>query len=798
VTRARAFLAARWRWLLLALALLLLLDVAGRSLLSWREASGAYADLREVQAVVQPVAAFEGDSWPSRADYAAAVPAAERAAERLASARDRLWFRGILAGTVGRLPGPGAEVRDGVALIESAATLAEGAALLLGAAEPLFESGAPLIPTLRVVLVERSEAINAAFDQVEVARGQLADVDPGRWNLLLDGYRTDYEEARDLIEQSIEARPTFDRAAAQFDRLFGYEVPVTYVLAGQNDQEIRPTGGFIGSIGILTIEDGDIVERNYSSSVDFDPEEWPTRPVPFALTHYLGAGGWFVRDANWSPDFPTSARTILDMLAEDVDISADGVIAVDSRFVGAMIGIFEPLTVSGFDEPITQANWFALAEAAITGEVGNAAASDGTTTGWRTSGTNALEAVDLVAERIPTAGLPDGVTTAIRGTYGDILQLAVYAYQLQPHEEYRGSFYLWVPEDWDGGPPAVDFSEFDGVPGEFVYSDPALYGQWQRVETAITPAEDGQGNLRVYLNEPPSPGSEMLITYAAAIATNPAVAEADAGALQAAKQAYLQPVLDTVTGYLQSAGVEQLGPIAQAVRASAAGRHIQFFHVDEGVQALAKDLGLTGTLQAEPGIETIAVVDANLSYSKMQPAIDRDVVVLVGERGFRDVIITWRNFLPDLGEIRSGRLGKDGTLFDFRTLTYSRASGSYGTYVRVLVPEGSDLVSTDGLDSPPGLSFEGTLSAFGGWVIIPPGEQRTVRFSYRIPEGEGIESVEGTEGGPTLRLWKQGGIEGYGLRVLQNVAGSQVTLFEGEANTDITLPLAEATGETVR
>lgn len=787
MTRARSFLAARWRWLLLALALLLLLDVLGRSLLSWRQASTAYDDLREVQAVVQPVASFEGDSWPSRQDYAAAVPAAERAAERLKSARDRLWFRGILVGTVGRLPGPGAEVRDGVALMEGATTLAESAALLLGAAEPLFESGAPLIPTLRVVLVERADEINAAFDRIEVARTQLDVLEPDRWKVFLDGYRADFEDAVALIDDSIEARPTFDSAAAQFDRLFGYEGPVTYVLAGQNDQEIRPTGGFIGSIGILTLEDGDIVERNYSSSVEFDPAEWPTREIPFALTYYLGIGGWFVRDANWSPDFPTSARTILEILAEDADVSADGVIAVDSRFVGAMIGIFEPLTVPGFNEPITEANWFALAEAAITGEVGNASAADGTATGWRTSGTNALEAVDLATKGIGTEGLPEGVTTGIRGTYGDIDQLAVYAFQLQPHEEYRGSFYLWVPEDWDGGPPAVDFSEFEGVPGEFVYADPSLYGQWQRVETAITPAEDAQGNLRVYLPEPPSPGSEMLITYAAAVATNPAVAEADAGALQASKQAYLQPVLDTVTGYLQAAGVERLGALAQAVRSSAAGRHIQFFHTDEGVQALADDIGLTGTLQAEPGIETIAVVDANLSYSKMQPAIDRDVTVLIGERGFRDVVITWRNFLPDLGEIRSGRLGKGGTLFDYRTLTYAPADGAYGTYVRVLVPEGSTLVSVNGLDSQPGLYVEGSLSGLGGWVIVPPGEQRTARFTYQLPEGAAVD--------PMLRLWKQGGLEGYGLRILQNVDGAQLTLFEGEATIDVTVPLAEATGE---
>ncbi|MGE3961926.1 MAG: DUF4012 domain-containing protein [Dehalococcoidia bacterium] len=784
-SRASRFVALAWgtprrRTVAVLAAVLLLLgaDVVVRTALSWRDARAAYADLQVVYEVVRPVSSFESEEWPGREAFLAALPAAARAADRLEHARDRLWFRGPAAAALGWLPGIGGDIEDGVTLLETGATLARSAETFLGAAGPLFEEDRPLIGALREVIVVQADDVRLAFDLMASTQEDIAALDTAAWSFLLADYREEVDDLRPVLDEAVAARETFEQAASQFDAMFGYEGRVTYVLLGQNDQEIRPTGGYIGSMGILTFEDGEIVEREYRSSMDFSPPAPPQREVPFGLLNYLGAGSWYVRDANYWPDFPTSARAVLQLLEEDTGIAADGVIALDSYLVRDLIGLFEPVTVAGYPEPITAANWFRLAEEAITGETGNPTAAEGITAVWGVAGENTIQAVDLAAEGIPTDGLPEGVVTAIRATYEDIDQLVTYSIELVPGEEFSGSFYLWVPGDWGGGPPNVGFSEFDGVAPTFVPSDPSLYGQWQRVETLTTPGGDTTGAVRVYLLEPPPPGSSLYVTSAAVTATDPEIASARALSSQAAKQAYLRPVLDTVIGQLQSAGTSQLAGLARVIRQGSAGRHFQFFDARAEVQALLERLEVDGRLAPTEGVETLAVVDANFSYSKIQPAIERDVVVLVGEDGARDVIVTWRNVLPELGEERSGRLGGEGTLFDRATTTYTPEEGVFGTYVRIYAPAGSTLLNVSGLDGPPGLFEENGLTAFGGWVVVRSGEERRAVFSYRVPEPASVLSV-----------WKQGGIEDYGLRVLQNAGGAQSTLFDGRQSEDLAIPL---------
>ncbi len=76
----------------------------------------------------------------------------------------------------------------------------------------------------------------------------------------------------------------------------------------------------------------------------------------------MGAGRWFVRDANWDADFPTSARRILDFVKTDRNIEADGVIAVNTPMMQLLLRATGPMTVEGIDAPLTPENFLTLLE----------------------------------------------------------------------------------------------------------------------------------------------------------------------------------------------------------------------------------------------------------------------------------------------------------------------------------------------------------------------------------------------------------------------------------------------------
>jgi hypothetical protein len=77
---------------------------------------------------------------------------------------------------------------------------------------------------------------------------------------------------------------------------------------------------------------------------------------PDSMLRALWAEMWLFRDANWSPDFPTSAQVAERILERDQGITVDGVIAVDQQVLQSMVAAIEPLDLESSDEPITGAN----------------------------------------------------------------------------------------------------------------------------------------------------------------------------------------------------------------------------------------------------------------------------------------------------------------------------------------------------------------------------------------------------------------------------------------------------------
>jgi len=138
--------------------------------------------------------------------------------------------------------------------------------------------------------------------------------------------------------------------------LMGATSPRTYLLVAQNGDELRATGGFISGIGELTISEGALGELSFKDSYAVENWAQPHPEPPAALRKYMLADLWVTRDANWWPDYPTSARAIQEMYALNQGVSTDGVIAVDMKALELVVGALEPLVLKEKGEEITAAN----------------------------------------------------------------------------------------------------------------------------------------------------------------------------------------------------------------------------------------------------------------------------------------------------------------------------------------------------------------------------------------------------------------------------------------------------------
>ncbi len=136
----------------------------------------------------------------------------------------------------------------------------------------------------------------------------------------------------------------------------------TYLLLFQNNNELRPTGGFIGSYALVTFSDGKLIDFNVEDVYAADGQLRGHVEPPPKLKEFLGQASWFLRDSNWDPDFPTTAQRVEWFFLKETGREVDGVIAINLFTVQKLLKNLGPINLPDYNESITHQNIFERAE----------------------------------------------------------------------------------------------------------------------------------------------------------------------------------------------------------------------------------------------------------------------------------------------------------------------------------------------------------------------------------------------------------------------------------------------------
>ncbi|MEK7164661.1 MAG: DUF4012 domain-containing protein [Patescibacteria group bacterium] len=132
-------------------------------------------------------------------------------------------------------------------------------------------------------------------------------------------------------------------------KVLGYPEARTYLLLLQNNTELRPTGGFIGTFGYLTVKNGKLVSFSTENVYNLDEpaKAYNTKVPPPPIQKYLKQAQWFFRDVNWDPDFPTTAEEAIKFYHDERGPIShfDGVIAFTPRLIEDLLATIGPVTI---------------------------------------------------------------------------------------------------------------------------------------------------------------------------------------------------------------------------------------------------------------------------------------------------------------------------------------------------------------------------------------------------------------------------------------------------------------------
>ncbi len=170
-----------------------------------------------------------------------------------------------------------------------------------------------------------------------------------------------------------------------------------------------------------------------------------------------------------------------------------------------------------------------------------------------------------------------------------------------------------------------------------------------------------------------------------------------------------------------------------------ARKHILYFMYDQEAQAMIEEYGIGGRIADPVEGDYAYVVSTNLGGDKTNWFVDKVVTHKLEkseDRWVRTVSMDYTYNMPES--------------------SYGAFATRYQDWVRLYVPEGSELIESTGFDQKlTGGGPERGKDYFDGFLGMAPGEKRTVSFKYYLPDG----IIDLDNGKYSLLIQKQPGID---------------------------------------
>lgn len=285
-------------------------------------------------------------------DFVSASNNFAQAYQKFSKAGDDLNF---LGGSIGSLLSD----LSGVGKLKSAKNLVEAGKLMANAGQAMSDALGeiaktnlilnPLAATGKDVSIEQilaslKKSLTVSQKNLGKAKQLLADVDDSS---IPEDKKAIFEEFKSklpLFEKLISDSANYSKFIEDF---IGTKGTKKYLILFQNPSELRPTGGFPGTYGVVSFKDGKLQDFKVDDVYNLDGQLRELIIPPIQLQHITP--NWGMRDANWFVDFPTSARTISKFFKKESGDDVDGVITFSSQIAAHILDIVGPVEMPEYN-----------------------------------------------------------------------------------------------------------------------------------------------------------------------------------------------------------------------------------------------------------------------------------------------------------------------------------------------------------------------------------------------------------------------------------------------------------------
>lgn len=196
--------------------------------------------------------------------------------------------------------------------------------------------------------------LNSALPHLVAAENAMKDVN---MSAIDADHKETYTQLVSTLPALVSSTKDFLSLSDALSTILGTNETKHYLLIFQNNTELRPTGGFMGSFAEMTIHNGvmEQLEIPGGGTYDLQGQQKQSFVAPWPLQ--LLSAKWEFQDANWFPDFRTSARHIISFYKNSRGSDVDGVISVNANYVEDLIGLLGPVDMPEYGRTIDHKNF---------------------------------------------------------------------------------------------------------------------------------------------------------------------------------------------------------------------------------------------------------------------------------------------------------------------------------------------------------------------------------------------------------------------------------------------------------
>jgi len=166
-------------------------------------------------------------------------------------------------------------------------------------------------------------------------------------------------QKKDQLIKFYELLIKINKSLPYFEKILATKTEKKFLLFFTNNMEIRPGGGFIGSVGVIKVKNYALSEIQVYDVYDIDGQLIVRIEPPKPIKKYLNLSSWFLRDSNFSPDAWENYQKAKFFLEKSVGWKDFiGSVVITTTAVQKILAAFPPIYLPDFKEKITKDNFY--------------------------------------------------------------------------------------------------------------------------------------------------------------------------------------------------------------------------------------------------------------------------------------------------------------------------------------------------------------------------------------------------------------------------------------------------------